>query len=163
MDILKITSVIITFLFLFINCKDVKRRGYNYEHKEINLKNWNVKENPIEKVSLLCYKKGTDFKTLETTVVATAIIDDYKNRKMTSLAFDSLPILLNKNYKLTINDTIIYNIKNIKTDYRIDGHGPNIIDTVHNMIRSFNINNKEYNFDKPRNFLIPKDAYIIEK
>ncbi|MCD8416017.1 hypothetical protein LNJ07_11680 [Tenacibaculum dicentrarchi] len=161
MGILKTISIMITFLFLFIACKDVKRRGYNYEHREINLKNWNIKEIPIEKASLLWYKKGTDFKILERTFVSTVIIDDYKSRKMTSLVFDSLPIILNKNYKLIINDTIIYSIKDIKTDYRIDGHGPNIIDTVHNMIKSININEKKYIFDKPRVFTIPKEAYKI--
>ena len=163
MDILKTISLIILFIFLFIACKRVRRTRSNYEHKEINIKNWNIKENPIEKASLLCYSKGTDFKNIERTVVATAIIDDYQSRKITSLTFDSLPIILTKNYKLMINDTIIYKMKNIKIDYSIVGYGPNHIDTVYNMIKSMSINNKVYKFDKPRIFTIPKDAYTIEK
>ena len=47
MGILKITSIMIPFLLLFIACKDVDRIEYDYEHKEINLKNWNIKKHPI--------------------------------------------------------------------------------------------------------------------
>ena len=164
MGILKITSIMISFLLLFIACKDVDRIGYNFEHRRIYLKNWNIKENPIEKVILDCYTNETNFKNIERTAVATAITDDYVTRKFTSLTFDSLPIIpTNRDYKLTINDTIIYNIKNIKTDYKIKAHMPLSIDTMHNMIKSIHINNKEYKFDKPRNFLIPEKSYIIEK
>ena len=161
MGILKITSII--FFIVLSSCREPRIYRHEYDHKRINIENWDLKQDTIKKAVLYSYKKNSNFKILEGKFTQVKVTNN-DSRNFISLLFDSLPIInLKKDYKLIINDTVTYRLKNINTSYSISRDGPNRIDSLYNMIKSFNLNNKEYKFDKPRVFLIPKDAYTIEK
>ena len=162
MDILKIIKIT-TVLLLLYSCRDIKYQTYIYPHKHINIENWNIKEKPVKSAVLFCYKKDSDFKILEKKISFIKAVDNYRSHKMVCISFDSLhSINLNKDYKLIINDSLIYKLKDIKTSYTVMYHGSNNIDSVYNLMKSININDLIYKYEKPRHFFIPKDTYTLK-
>ncbi|WP_103867115.1 hypothetical protein [Aquimarina sp. I32.4] len=161
MDILKLIRIILLILVFLTSCREIKRNKYDYNHKEIVLKNWNLKKNPIHKISLVQYKEKTNFTSFEREHKLDTVLDYSKGHNAVFLQYSD-SILTNKDHQLTINDSAIYRIKDIQTSYIISPYVPLSIDSVYNMIKYMNINGKKYIFDKPRVFTIPKEAHSLE-
>lgn len=162
MDILRLTKIILLILLFLTSCREVERNRYDYNHKKIVLEQWDSKNTHIYKISLVQYEKGTNFSSEKKEYKLDSVFDYTKEHDAIFLRFLS-PILTDKDYKLTINDSVTYRLKDIETSYKIKPYMPLSIDSVYNMIKSININGKEYFFDKPRVFTIPKEAHSSEK
>lgn len=162
MDILKLIKIVLLSLVCLTSCRDIKRERYDVEHEKIVLQQWDLKNNPIHKVSLLQYEKEINFSSKKQEYELDSVADYTKDHNAIFLRFLS-PILTDKDYQLIINDSVTYKIKNIKTSYKIMPYVPLSIDSAYNMIKSMNINGKEYVFDEPIVFTIPKEAYVVEK
>ncbi|MRM83038.1 hypothetical protein [Riemerella anatipestifer] len=156
MDILKSTKVLFLILLILFSCREIPRTRSEAEHKTIVLRNWDLKKFPIHKVSLKSYQKGSDFTIQELEFMLDSVADAKYNEAIYLEFYAKMP--MDKDYKLTINDSVLYMIKDIETSYVITPYMPSAIDSTYNMIKSLNINGKEYIFEQPRVFQIPKEA-----
>lgn len=159
MGTLKLNSIVLIIILLISSCADPEIIRYDYVHNRLAIENWDIKKDTITNAELYCYEKNNNFDKLMFISYLDTIFDRYDSHKWTYLTFHSFPdIKTDKDYKLVINDTIEYKISNIETSYIIKYHMPVSVDSVYNMIKSMNINGREYIFETPRIFIIPNDV-----